>query len=83
MGRTLYTWRSEPAFAEAVERTSRESLAVVVVRGRNLMLRATRVVGEAMNAERDASPVHAMRVLNSSRLWSVMERPADAESRSE
>jgi hypothetical protein len=75
--RTLYEWRQEPAFKSAVERTSRDALDVVVVRVRNLMLRATRVVGEAMNAERESSPVHAMRVLNSPRLWSVMTRSED------
>ena len=69
--RTLYPWRQEPAFAEAVERTSREAMAVVVVRVRNLMLRATRVLGEAMNEGRESSPVHAFRVINSSRLWTA------------
>lgn len=69
--RTLYAWRQEPAFAAAVERTSREALATVVVRVRNLMLRSTRVLSESIDAGREASPLHAFRVLNSPRLWAA------------
>ena len=77
--RTLYAWRQEPAFARAVERTSREAMDVVVVRFRNLMLRATRVLSEAIAADRESSAVHAFRVINSARVWAVArEESADA-----
>lgn len=75
--RTLFGWRQEPAFQEAVERTSREAMATVVVRVRNMMLRGTRVLSEAIT-ERDRGADHAFKVLNSYRLWAAATEGRDA-----
>ena len=76
--RTLFDWRQQPAFRRAVDARSHEALDVVVVRMRNLMLRATRVLGEAMlDLPLDNGARHAIRVVNSARFWAVLERPAE------
>ena len=76
--RTLYQWRQTHAFKRAVEGRSREALDVVVIRVRNLMLRATRVLGETLLDEAPGrASASAIRVLNSSRLWAVARAPAD------
>ena len=69
--RTLFSWRQEPDFARAVDQTSREAMSAVVVRVRNLMLRATRVLSESMNDEGADRAVNAFRLLNSRQLWST------------
>ena len=75
--RTLYAWRRTPAFRRAVESRSREAIDVVVVRVRNLMLRATRILSDAMvDASPGATAKHAIRVVNSSRLWTILREPA-------
>ena len=80
--RTLYAWRQEPDFRQAVESRSREAMSVAMLRVRNLMLRATRVMGEAMlEGGRDGS-LSAFRVLNSARLWRVATDGAETSSES-
>ena len=80
--RTVFTWRQQPDFKRAVDDCSREAMSAVVVRVRNLMLRATRVLSESMT-DRDANRAfHAFRVLNSRHIWSTataQEAPAKAE----
>lgn len=81
--RTIFNWRRQPAFKQAVDQLSIESLDAAITRVRNLMLRATRVMSEALVGA-DA-PRTAHRVLNSARLWKLLEttRPemnADPES---
>lgn len=69
--RTLYDWRQDPAFNRVVDKTSRDAMEATTVRIRNLMLRATRVLGDAMlEGGRDGS-LSAFRVLNSKNLWST------------
>lgn len=70
--RTLFKWRQQPVFEAAVNDISREALDVAIVRVRNLMLRATRVLGESMLDRPDAA-THAFRVLNSARLWTTAQ----------
>ena len=74
--RTLYDWRQLPDFTKAVDGRSREALGAAVIRVRNLMLRATRVLGESM-LDRDRGGLHAFRVLNSARLWRVASDDSD------
>ncbi len=69
--RTLYRWRQEPAFKQAVDQLSIEALDASVTRVRNLMLRATRVMSEALVGNDAARS--AYRVLNSARLWKILE----------
>ena len=78
--RALFTWRQKPEFKHAVDQLSAEALDAAVTRVRNLMLRATRVMSEAMVGH--DGPRAAYRVLNSSRLWRVLEstRPAEEDS---
>ena len=74
--RTVYDWRQLPDFTKAVDGRSREALGAAVIRVRNLMLRATRVMGESM-LDRDRGGLHAFRVLNSARLWRVASDDSD------
>lgn len=79
--RTLYAWRQEPAFQQAVDQTSRQAMSAALVRVRNLMLRATRVLGDAM-LEDSRKADHAFRVLNSRHLWATAnqsEAPSTAD----
>jgi transposase-like protein len=66
--RTLWQWRRQPAFQAALDRLSREAMLAVVMRVRNLMLRATRVMGDAMT-DPARGATHAFKVLNSRKLW--------------
>jgi transposase-like protein len=74
--RTLYAWRRQPAFARALDDLSREALEATAVRVRNLMLRATRVLADAMLGE--DSFAGAIRVANSARLWAALKSQAPA-----
>lgn len=69
--RTLSRWRQQAAFKQAIDQLSVEALDASVTRVRNLMLRATRVMSEALMGH--ASMQAAYRVLNSARLWKVLE----------
>ena len=74
--KTLYAWRQQPAFAAAVTELSREGLEAAATRARNLMLKATRTLGEAMNGHDRFA--WAMRVASNRRLWDAgRELPAD------
>ena len=67
--RTLYEWRKLPAFRDAVQQLSQEALEASATRARNLMLKATRTLGEAL-CGRDRFD-WAMRIANSRRVWDV------------
>ena len=72
--RTIYTWRNDPAFSQAVDNLSREALETTAIRVRNLMMRATRVLADAMVGGDSFNG--AIRVANSSRLWTALNAGA-------
>ena len=74
--RTIHRWRQEPAFAGTLSDLSREGLEAAAMRARNLLLKATRTSGEAMNGHDRFA--WAMRVASNRRLWDAgRELPAD------
>lgn len=81
--RTIFNWRQNANFKRAVDQLSAEALDASVMRVRNLMLRATRVMSEALVGGDGLRA--AYRVLNSARLWKVIEaaRPADEDVQQE
>ena len=80
---TLFRWRRLPAFQKAVDELSREALEATAVRARNLMLKATRTLGEALGG--DERFAWAIRIANSKRLWELgqMPRPSAADADAE
>lgn len=82
--KTLYEWRKQTAFMDAVEHYSREALEATAMRARSLMLKSTRALAESLDERRrgDSRFGWACRMVNSRHLWTLaqtMPRREDAE----
>jgi hypothetical protein len=79
--RTVFRWRSEPAFKRVLDELNAEAHETISIRVRNLMLKTTRVLSESLGSGNVTS---AIRIANSARLWSALNAGAPkSESESE
>lgn len=69
--RTLHRWRQLPAFAAVLNARSSEALETTCVRARNLMLKSTQVLADALR-EGDATR-WAARIVQMSRVWQMAQ----------
>lgn len=69
--RTLHRWRHQPAFAAVLNARSAEALEASCVRARNLMLKSTQLLAEALQ-EGDATR-WAARIVQMARVWQMAQ----------
>jgi hypothetical protein len=71
--RTIHRWQQEPAFNETLNRLSDETMNAASRRVRNLLLRGTHVIADALHGSDQYR--WAMRVVGSSQVWKMSQRP--------
>ena len=76
--RTVFRWRSAPAFKRVLDELNAEAHETISIRVRNLMLKTTRVLSESLGG---GNVNCALRIANSARLWNALNAGASkAES---
>jgi transposase-like protein len=70
---TLYRWRQDATFTRELNRLSQDAVETTATRARNLMLKATRVLADTLNNDRDRFN-WALKLVNSKRLWEMGQR---------